>query len=176
MRFFIFNLMHKVSFKLIFFVKNVCPQMNTIIFSLSDQIDNVKEKLTDFEYKTLVETIGEIHAQVRDKPLCQTIREQSSHLVHEFDNEDYGSSDFEDSEYEVVPVRGSDAWFNLPISLQAKHSGMNEDTFMDWNFDHLTEAEVMWCKANTSKIPSYLTDHPLLNNDDNCKLNFCVVN
>jgi len=56
--------------------------MNSIIFSLSDQIDNVKEKLTDFEYKTLVETIGEIHAQVRDMPLCQTINEQSSHLIH----------------------------------------------------------------------------------------------
>jgi len=130
------------------------------IFKLADQIDSVKTKLTDNEYKEMMDVLKDIHYNLSEasgsRGLQQTQQATNQALLYQYEDDE------DDDDYEVVPKRGTDAWYRMPLRFQAKFSGMNIDSYIDWTYDHLTIADVNWYKAHPTEIPSFLEDHPLI--------------
>ncbi len=128
--------------------------MNKEIYSLCDQIDEVKLKLTSLEYKNMVDTLKKIN-------------DCNNNVCNSYQNE-----------YQNVPKRGSDSWYRLHIEEQAKYSGMELEYYKDWIWDNLSTEDVEWYKLHLEEVPEHLEEHFLIypeQNINSINCNCCLL-
>ena len=113
--------------------------MNVKVHLLVDQIEDVKTKLTDLEYKNILDTLKNIHT-----------------ITSYQNNNDYHS----------IPKMYTDSWYRLSVEEQAKYSGIEH--YEEWIWDHLTEEDIQWYKSHLNEVPNHLKDHPSIYPEDNC--------
>jgi hypothetical protein len=114
--------------------------MNSEVYLLKDQIDDVKTKLTDNEYKSILDTLKKIHDKYQDVE--------------------------EDENYHVVPKMYTDEWYRLSLEEQTRYSG--NQYYEEWIWDHLTEQDIQWYKSHLDEVPDHLKEHPSIYPEANC--------
>jgi len=97
---------------------------STDIILLCDQIDSIKLKLTDYEYKEMLDTLKRVH----DSQARVEVEEED-----EEEEEDYVEQ--EDDDFQTVPKVRTDAWYRLSLEEQAELLGMTTEYFHDWIWD-----------------------------------------
>ena len=120
--------------------------MSSEVYILSDQIEEIKLKLTDLEYKDMLDTL-------------KKIKDKQDTLI---DNNIGFGVEIEDDNYHLVPKIGSDEWYRLSIQEQAKYRGMKLEYYEEWLWDNLTDQDVQWYKSHLNEVPSYFKDHYLI--------------
>jgi len=128
--------------------------MNSEVYLLSDQIEDVKTKLTDSEYKNMVDTLKRIHDRnndiggpVIDRPIMG-------------------------DDYYTIPKQHTEAWYRLSLEQQIIYSG--NKYYEEWIWDHLTEQDIRWYKSHLDEVPEHLKEHPSIYSDENCCKN-CTI-
>jgi hypothetical protein len=129
--------------------------MNSEVYLLSDQIEDVKTKLTDNEYKNILDTLKKIQDRHKEEP----------------EDEDEDEDVIED-DYHTIPKLYTDAWYRLSLEEQTLYSG--NKYYEEWIWDHLSEQDIRWYKSHLDEVPEHLKEHPSIYSDENC-CNNCTI-
>ncbi len=132
--------------------------MNSEVYLLSDQIEKVKTKLTDNEYKSMLDSLKKIHDGYKES--YQQITDED-----ESENED-------ENDYYTIPKMYTDAWYRLSLEDQIKYSGNKH--YDEWIWDHLTDKDIQWYKSHLDEVPEHLKEHPSIYPEENYCMN-CMI-
>ena len=135
--------------------------MNTQLQSLSDQLFDIKEKCSDMEYKTIMDTMNNLYSSMNQQrpPLQQ--------LDPYYELDGYSVEEEQEFLREVEerlnrPLRGTIEWHTLSIAEQAKYCGKTVDQYMKDEYKKPHWMDVEFYKANPEKVPTHMKNHPLL--------------